>query len=380
MKKEISRLFMTAIVPVTMFSMQVHAESGDGFRLDEQGTVTIVSEHAAREGVSSLQFSLSVNSADAAKVEFQFEGNNARIADYRYDQDQQRLNVYLAGVDALFAENTDSLRVGRLVVLDGNGGKASAAVSVVEDSLQYVYGTELKKMEGLDLPGTVQMGEGGQTTPTPTQEPLETPPPTQEPLETPPPTQEPLETPPPTQEPLVTPPPTQEPQPEEPEPTQEPGPVWTPAPTQNPGSIDDDNPEGEDDDSQGGIAVAVKPGTNQSSRRPGTGTKPAGTTPPRVEVVSLSSPKPKESEPEQTKEPPLESEEDVEVSVLIPPEETPEPEQKKEEKEKGSNWLFLAGGAAVVLLGGVAAGSVAVLSRKPKAPRGSGRRGAGKRR
>lgn len=96
----------------------------------------------------------------------------------------------------------------------------------------------------------------------------------------------------------------------------------------------------------------------------------------------MSSPKPKESEPEQTKEPPLESEEDVEVSVLIPPEETPEPEQKKEEKEKGKgiNWLFLAGGAAVVLLGGVAAGSVAVLSRKPKAPRGSGRRGAGKRR
>lgn len=368
MKKEISRLFMTAIVPVTMFSMQVHAESGDGFRLDEQGTVTIVSEHAAKEGVSSLQFSLSVNSADAAKVEFQFEGNNARIADYRYDKDQQRLNVYLAGVDALFAEKADSLTVGRLVVLDGNGGNASAAVSVVEDSLQYVYGTELKRMEGLELPGTVQMGEGGQTTPSPTQEPQETPPPTQEPLETPPPTQEPLE----------TPPPTQEPQPEEPEPTQEPRPVWTPAPTQNPGSIDDGNSgEGEEDDSQDGISVVVKPGTNQGSRRPATGRKPAGTTPPKVEVVSLSSPEPEESEPERTEEPPLETEEDVEASVLIPPEETPIPEQKEE--EKGINWLFLAVGAAVVLLGGVAAGSVALLSRKPKAPRGTGGRGAGRR-
>ena len=44
MKKEISRLFMTALVPVTLFSMQVHAASGDGFMLDEKGTVTIVSD------------------------------------------------------------------------------------------------------------------------------------------------------------------------------------------------------------------------------------------------------------------------------------------------------------------------------------------------
>ena len=163
MKKEISRLFMTALVPVTLFSMQVHAASGDGFMLDEKGTVTIVSEHAAKEGVSSLQFSLSVNSADASRVEFQFEGSNAKIADFRYDEGGKKLNVYLAGVDALFAENTDSLTVGRLVVLDGNGGNASAAVSVVEDSLQYVYGTELKRMESVELPGTVQMGVPGQT-------------------------------------------------------------------------------------------------------------------------------------------------------------------------------------------------------------------------
>lgn len=351
MKKEISRLFMTALVPVTLFSMQVHAASGDGFMLDEKGTVTIVSEHAAKEGVSSLQFSLSVNSADASRVEFQFEGSNAKIADFRYDEGGKKLNVYLAGVDALFAENTDSLTVGRLVVLDGNGGNASAAVSVVEDSLQYVYGTELKRMEGVELPGTVQMGAPPAAEVTP-----EPPSPTQAPPE----------------EPLETPPPTQAPQPEEPVPTQAPEPVWTPAPTQNPGSIDDGNgDDGEEDDTPGSVAVVARPGTSQGGRKPGGSTKPAKTTPPRVEVVSVSSPKPKDT-PEPTEEPPLESEEEVTDSFVTSPEETPEPEQER--AEEGINWLLVAVIAAIVLFGGVAVGSAVILMRKPKGPGAGGDR------
>lgn len=361
MKKEISRLFMTALVPVTLFSMQVHAASGDGFMLDEKGTVTIVSEHAAKEGVSSLQFSLSVNSADASRVEFQFEGCNAKIADFRYDEGGKKLNVYLAGVDALFAENTDSLTVGRLVVLDGNGGNASAAVSVVEDSLQYVYGTELKRMESVELPGTVQMGVPGQTA---------APPATEVTPEPPSPTQAPPE------EPLETPPPTQAPQPEEPVPTQAPEPIWTPAPTQNPGSIDDGNgdngDDGEEDGTPGSVAVVARPGTGQGGRKPGSSTKPAKTTPPRVEVVSVSSPKPKDTEPEQTEEPPLESEEEVTDSLVTSPEETPEPEQER--AEEGINWLLVAVIAAIVLFGGVAVGSAVILMRKPKGPGAGGDR------
>lgn len=347
MKKEIFRLFMTTLVPVTLFSMQVHAESGDGFQLDEKGTVTIVSEHAAKEGVSSLQFSLSVNSADAARVEFAFEGSKAKITDFRYDKDAQKLNVYLAGVDALFAENTDSLTVGRLVVLDGNGGDASATVSVVEDSLQYVYGTELKRMEGVELPGTVQMGAAGQPTPPPEATPGP-----------------PSETPEPPSEPLETPPPTQEPQPEEPDPTQEPLPIWTPAPTQNPSSIEEDNSGDEGEDHTGGIPVVGKPGTSQGNRRPAATAKPTSTVPPRVEVVTLNTPKPKDPEPEKTEEPPLESEEDVAASAELPSEDVPE----EDAGEKGTNWLFVTVGAAVVLFGGVVAGSAAILMRKPKMP------------
>ena len=42
-------------------SVCVFAESGDGFSLDASGNVTLLSEHAAKEGVSSLQFSLVVD-------------------------------------------------------------------------------------------------------------------------------------------------------------------------------------------------------------------------------------------------------------------------------------------------------------------------------
>lgn len=127
-------------------------------RLDEGGTVTIVSQHAAKEGVSSLGFCLSVESANAAGVEFQFGESGAKIKDYRYDEATGSLKVYLAGTEALFASGTDALTVGKIKVLDGSGNEMNATVSVVENSLQYVYGTELKTMQGVELPGAVQIG------------------------------------------------------------------------------------------------------------------------------------------------------------------------------------------------------------------------------
>lgn len=143
---------------IAMPSMRVLAAGRDGFRLDDGGTVTVVSQHAAKEEISSLGFSLLVESENADKVEFQFEESNAEILEFRYDENAKKLNIYVAGTEALFAEGTDSLTIGRVIVQDENGGEASAKVSVVEDSLQYVYGAELKTMQELDLPEAVQLG------------------------------------------------------------------------------------------------------------------------------------------------------------------------------------------------------------------------------
>ena len=143
---------------IAMPSMRVLAAGRDGFRLDDGGTVTVVSQHAAKEEISSLGFSLLVESENADKVEFQFEESNAEILEFRYDENAKKLNIYVAGTEALFAEGTDYLTIGRVIVQDENGGEASAKVSVVEDSLQYVYGAELKTMQELDLPEAVQLG------------------------------------------------------------------------------------------------------------------------------------------------------------------------------------------------------------------------------
>ena len=120
-------------------SLRTQAESQDGFMLDGTGAVTLQSQHAAKEEVSSLQFSLTVETEGEAQVEFVFEPNHARIAEFRYDEAAKKLNIYMAGVDPLFEENTDTLAVGKVVVRNGSGGEAVAKVSVVEDSLQYVY-------------------------------------------------------------------------------------------------------------------------------------------------------------------------------------------------------------------------------------------------
>ena len=109
-------LFLALLLP-----MQVQAEAGDGFRLDEQGAVTVVSEHAAKERISSLTFSLSVEAEGAEKVEFSFNQSSAKILEFRYDREQKELKIYVSGTEALFGASEDSLAVGQISVLDGNG-------------------------------------------------------------------------------------------------------------------------------------------------------------------------------------------------------------------------------------------------------------------
>ncbi len=216
----ISVLFLLAALPPA----GVRAAGRDGFRVDEKGTVTVVSQHAAGEGISSLGFSLNVEPEQAASVGFQFEGSSAEVLEYRYDKETQKLNVYIAGTEALFAEGAEALTIGRVTVQDESGGEAAAKVSVVEGSLQYVYGTEARIMQGIDLPGTVQIGTAGTSRP---------------PVQTPQPTQAPAQTPQPTQAPVQTPQPAQTPQPTQ-------APVQTSQPTQAPPAQDQEDPPGQE--------------------------------------------------------------------------------------------------------------------------------------
>ena len=151
-------IYMFAAVLLAAVSLPVRAAAAGAFQIDGAGTVSVTSPQAAQDKASTFQFSLSVDSPDAARVEFRFRENLAKVQEFRYDPGTKRLSVYVAAEGALFASDTAALAVGQVVALDGGGNAAAAYVSVVENSFQYVYGTELKQEAGMQLPGTVQIG------------------------------------------------------------------------------------------------------------------------------------------------------------------------------------------------------------------------------
>lgn len=178
MKKYLIYLFAAAFLGTAFLPLRARAAGSEAFQIDGAGNVTIISRQAADDGGSTISFSLYVDSPNAADVEFRFQEGGAKVQEFRYHPDEKKLTVYVAGADALFAADTASLTVGRVVALDRDGSAASASVSVVKDSFQYVYGTELKQVADMELPGVVQT-EGTrpkpQATPSGQQEPASQP-------------------------------------------------------------------------------------------------------------------------------------------------------------------------------------------------------------
>ncbi len=154
-KKNKWKMLAAALIWALLLPGRVLAEGGNEVRLDETGTVTMILPQAGEEGISSIQFSLLIDSPDAERAEFEFAAGSAKITEFRFHKEEKKLNVYIAGTEPLFAQGSDSLTIGKVIVLDGNGGSTTATVSVPVDSVQYVYGTELKKPEGLTSTGPV---------------------------------------------------------------------------------------------------------------------------------------------------------------------------------------------------------------------------------
>ena len=323
MKNSMLKMAVSVLLLAFLLPAGARAAGDDGFRLDEQGTVTVVSGHAAQERISSLCFSLSVDAAGAEKVDFTFNNSNAKVLEYRYDGTTGELKVYVAGTEALFGAGTDSLALGRVTVADGNGNAVEARVSVVEDSLRYVYGTELRTMENVDLPGEVTLPGGKvQVTPTPAPTPTPTPVPT------------PAPTPTPTRAPTPTPAPggSQTPQPPA-QPTPTPEPARTPESTSRPAS---------------------RPGTNHGANR-----TPRPTQTPEADPT----PEPSKSPEPGTVSPtpgPLED-------PVVSPEVTDDPLYYEVPEDEGKpDLVVVVAIAAMVLFGGILALAVVTLSKKPR--------------
>lgn len=317
MKKYCAKILTMIAVLVLFLPMEVSAENGEGLKVDGSGQITLVSSYASEEDISSMSFSLYVKAAASDKVEFRFNESNGKIREFRYDKESGKLSVYIAGTEALMKDGAQSLNIGSVQVLNGNGGAAAATVSVAAGSLMYVDGDALKWMGELEPQETVQINSSGtQPTPPPTAPPT-TAPPTQTP------------TAPPTQAPAPLP---QEPDNNSP---QQPGATPTPQPTASP--------------------------TPQPTRAPQAVQTPWPVRPSQPGTTASPSPSP---EPTQTPEPSGASQESDSSESMVPV--VGEPGDGHEAGESGGiDWVFVIAIGAMALFVIVAVMAVVVLKKKP---------------
>ncbi|MCI8692507.1 MAG: hypothetical protein HFH91_07160 [Lachnospiraceae bacterium] len=154
-----------ALIIWLMMTAGVCAQEGESVRLDDEGNIIISSSSMAEDEAATMSMTISVEAAETDNVEFLFRESGAQILEYRYNREEKKLQLYIAGVNSLFPAGTDSLTIGRIMVKDQNGTGISAKVKIEEGALAYVYGSEVRTPEGMTFPGTVQIGAGTGTPP-----------------------------------------------------------------------------------------------------------------------------------------------------------------------------------------------------------------------
>ena len=126
------------------------AEANNSVKIDNSGKITLTSDNAASDGITSLQLSLEVNTDKEAEVSFAFNSENSiKISEYRYNEDTNRLNIYMAGTDPLF--ESDLLDIGTVYAKDESGNDVSFEVTATEESLKYVYQNKLVESNELNV-------------------------------------------------------------------------------------------------------------------------------------------------------------------------------------------------------------------------------------
>ena len=117
----------------------------DTVKITNSGQVSLISNHAELDNINTLQLSLQLDSDIViANAYFNFEEINAKVATYRYKADSNQINIYISGTKNLFIDDSDGLVLGTVVAEDEDGYAIPVKLSVVEDSLKYVYLNQLQ--------------------------------------------------------------------------------------------------------------------------------------------------------------------------------------------------------------------------------------------
>ena len=169
MNKYIFRIIMAvfafiAVLPITALADNDKADAVVFKQVPEGVSVRLILPKAAGEKTASLQLSVEVKSAGSGEIDdvaFKFAeivDKRAKVAEFRYHKDTGLLNLYVAGTEALYKDNEDTLTLGTITAKDQNAADVSVKAGVPKNALTLAEGTESRIVDLADNSDTQQGG------------------------------------------------------------------------------------------------------------------------------------------------------------------------------------------------------------------------------
>lgn len=169
MNKYIFRIIMAvfafiAVLPMTALADNDKADAVVFKQVPEGVSVRLILPKAAGEKTASLQLSVEVKSAGSGEIDdvaFKFAeivDKRAKVAEFRYHKDTGLLNLYVAGTEALYKDNEDTLTLGTITAKDQNAADVSVKAGVPKNALTLAEGTESRIVDLADNSDTQQGG------------------------------------------------------------------------------------------------------------------------------------------------------------------------------------------------------------------------------
>lgn len=158
MKKQLIKLMFTALtfgMLMSLNTMATDAETNSAMTevetdsqstqqdnnivINESGKISLISDDSKLNGITAIQLSLKIEPEYAAKISFDFNhDNDIKVYDFRYHEDSQIMNIYIADSNPIFNDGTDLLDIGKITATDDKGNNVNVYVEAVEDSLKLV--------------------------------------------------------------------------------------------------------------------------------------------------------------------------------------------------------------------------------------------------
>ena len=153
-----------AVLPITALADNDKADAVVFKQVPEGVSVRLILPKAAGEKTASLQLSVEVKSAGSGEIDdvaFKFAeivDKRAKVAEFRYHKDTGLLNLYVAGTEALYKDNEDTLTLGTITAKDQNAADVSVKAGVPKNALTLAEGTESRIVDLADNSDTQQGG------------------------------------------------------------------------------------------------------------------------------------------------------------------------------------------------------------------------------